>query len=78
MILTFGMSETTSLFLQEAARKRDFQVGSKVLPEAWQHGPSCCLVNHYLVRDILQQVDICRRSYQVNLVDGHPHTQLPS
>eukprot|EP00891_Asterochloris_glomerata_P003620 jgi/Astpho2/3620/Aster-06912 len=26
VILTFGMSETTSLFLQEAARKRDFQV----------------------------------------------------
>ena len=47
VILTFGMSETTSLFLQEAARKRDFQVGSNILPEAWQHGPAC-LVLHYM------------------------------
>ena len=31
VILTFGMSETTSLFLQEAARKRDFQVGGNML-----------------------------------------------
>ena len=37
VILTFGMSETTSLFLQEAARKRDFQVGSNTVPEAGQH-----------------------------------------
>ena len=40
VILTFGMSETTSLFLQEAARKRDFQVGSNILPVAWQHRPA--------------------------------------
>lgn len=27
VILTFGMSNTTLLFLKEAAKKRDFQVG---------------------------------------------------
>ena len=42
VILTFGMSNTTLLFLKEAAKKRNFQVGFQTATSHGQHATTAC------------------------------------